>query len=46
MVENHALSVVHLYEILLDLYEVMFGKQAIDPKKNRELLMRYGILFV
>ena len=46
MVENHALTVVHLYEILLDLYDVMFGKEATDLKRTRELQMRYDILFV
>ena len=47
MVGNHALAVVHLYEVLLDLYEVLsFGEQAADPKKTKELLMRYDFLFV
>jgi len=47
MVENHALAVVHLYEVLLDFYEVLSsGEQAADPKKTKELLMRYDFLFV
>ena len=40
MVGNHALAVVHLYEVL------SFGEQAADPKKTKELLMRYDFLFV
>lgn len=47
MVENHALAVVHLYETLLDFYKVLSsGEHAADPKRIKELLMRYDFLFV
>ncbi|CAL5063386.1 unnamed protein product [Urochloa decumbens] len=47
MVENHALAVVHLHEVLLDFYEVLSsGEQADNPKVTKELLMRYDFLFV
>jgi hypothetical protein len=47
MVENHALAVVHLYEALLDFYEVLSsGEQAADPKEIKQMMMRYNFLFV
>jgi hypothetical protein len=43
MVENHALAVVHLYEALLDFYEVLSsGEQAADPKEIKQMMMRYN----
>lgn len=46
MVENHALALLHLEDLLLDFDEVLAtGEPVDDAKTSRELQMHYNILF-